>query len=161
MKLATLLPVFEWLQHTYIAETIRHSPTLIATLEIVHLIGLAMLLGTILMVDLSLLGWGIGDVPASRIASESNRWTVAGLVTMIASGPLIFISEAVRCSKAPAFWIKMGLLAPALIFHFTVHRGAATGESVPEHPRRTACLSLALWFGVAVAAKAIGFSETN
>ena len=48
---ATLLPAFEWLQHTYLGETIRHSAALIALLEIIHLIGMALLLGTILMVD--------------------------------------------------------------------------------------------------------------
>ena len=64
----TALPLFEALQHTYVGETIRHSAALIALLEIVHLIGLTLLLGTILMVDLSLLGLGI-----SGIASRSDR----------------------------------------------------------------------------------------
>jgi lipid-A-disaccharide synthase-like uncharacterized protein len=160
MNLAILPRVFEWLQHTYLAETIRHSPTLIAALEILHLIGLAMLLGTILMVNLSLLGWGIGDVSAAGIARDLNKWTIAGLITMLASGPLLFMSEAARCSKIPAFWIKMALLGGALIFQFTIHRRAVNAESVLEHPRRTAWVSLALWLGVVLAAKAIGFSET-
>jgi hypothetical protein len=86
---ASLAPAFEWLQHTYIGETIRHSAALIALLEIVHLIGLTLLLGTILMVDLSLLGLGIGCQPVSRIARELDTFTSIGLAIMLVSGPLI------------------------------------------------------------------------
>jgi hypothetical protein len=160
---AALLPLFEWMQHTYVGETIRHSATLIALLEIVHLIGLTLLIGTVLMVDLSLLGRGIGSHPVSRIARELNNWTVAGLAIMLASGPLILFSEAVRCYKTPAFWIKMALLAIAVAFHFTVHRRVTLAE--PPAPRGTARvvagLSLALWVGVALAGKGIAIFQPS
>src|SRR5580692_2349599 len=99
---ASLAPAFEWLQHTYIGETIRHSASLIALLESIHLIGLTLLLGTILMVDLSLLGLGIGRSPASRIARELRGWTAAGLAIMLVSGLVLLSSEAIRCYKTPA-----------------------------------------------------------
>ena len=159
--LASLLPAFEWLQHTYVGETIRHSSTLIALVEIVHLIGLAMLLGTILMVDLTMLGLGIGQQPISRIAQELNRWTMAGLAIMLASGPFILASEAVKCYKTPAFWIKMALLAVAIIFHFTIHRKTVRAEPPAERSRAelVAILSLALWFSVALAGKGIAIFQ--
>ena len=160
---AALLPLFEWMQHTYVGESIRHSATCIALLEIVHLIGLTLLIGTVLMVDLSLLGRGIGSHPVSRIARELNNWTVAGLAIMLASGPLILFSEAVRCYKTPAFWIKMALLAIAVAFHFTVHRRVTLAE--PPAPRGTARvvagLSLALWVGVALAGKGIAIFQPS
>jgi hypothetical protein len=152
-----MMPVFQWLQDTYLAQTIRHSASLIALLEIVHLIGLALLLGTILMVDLSLLGLGIGQQPASRIARELNLFTMMGLTIMLVSGPLILCSEAVRCYKTPAFWIKMALLAMAITFHFTIHR-RATEEDHPQS-RVVAVLSLLLWIGVALAGKGIAIFQ--
>jgi hypothetical protein len=154
---AALLPLFEGLQHTYLGETIRHSATLIALLEIVHLIGLALLLGTILMVDLTLLGHGIGRQPVALVARELQRWTITGLVIMLASGPLIFFSEAVKCYKTPFFWIKMLLLALAIFFHFTVHRRVTLAEPPArrEDARMIARISLALWVGVALAGKGI------
>ena len=158
MMALSLLPAFEWLQHTYLGETIRHSAPLIALLEIVHLIGLALLLGTILMVDLSLLGFGIGRQPVRRIASELSSWTKAGLAIMLISGPLILSSEALRCYKTPAFWVKMALLAIAIAFHFTIHRRVATAEPHPN-PRIVAILSLVLWFGVALAGKGIAIFQ--
>jgi hypothetical protein len=158
---ASLAPAFEWLQHTYIGETIRHSAALIALLEIVHLIGLTLLLGTILMVDLSLLGLGIGRQPVSRIARELDTFSSIGLAIMLVSGPLILTSEAERCFKTPAFWVKMALLAIAVIFHFTIHRRVALAEPPEPHPRArmVASLSLALWVGVALAGKGIAIFQ--
>ena len=155
--MASLLPAFEWLQQTYLGETIRHSAALIALLEIVHLIGLALLIGTILMVDLSLLGLGIRGQPASRVARELKLFTVLGLTIMLASGPLILCSEAVRCYKTPAFWVKMALLAIAIAFHFTIHRRVTLAEHA--HARLVAVLSLTLWFGVALAGKGIAIFQ--
>jgi hypothetical protein len=66
-------------------------------LEIIHLIGLTLLIGTILMVDLSLLGMGIGRHPVSCIARELNRWTMADLAIMLVSGALLLSSEAMKC----------------------------------------------------------------
>ncbi len=156
-----MMPLFQWLQDTPLAQTIRHSASLIALLEIIHLIGLALLIGTILMVDSSLLGLGIGRQPVSRIARELNLFTVLGLTIMLVSGPLILTSEAVRCYKTPAFWVKMALLAIAIAFHFTIHRRVTLAEPPEPHPnaRMVASLSLALWFGVALAGKAIAIFQ--
>jgi hypothetical protein len=161
MMALSLLPAFEWLQHTYLGETIRHSAALIALLEIVHLIGLALLLGTILMVDLSLLGWGIGRQPVRRIASELSSWTKAGLAIMLISGPLILSSEAVKCYKTPAFWVKMALLAVAIAFHFTIHRRVTLAEQPDSRSSRAfvAIASLGLWIGVALAGKGIAIFQ--
>lgn len=152
-----IFPAFHWLQHTSIAEAIRHSAALIALVESVHLVGLTLLLGTILMVDLTLLGHGIGNQPVTTIARQLRGWTIGGLVVMLASGPFILSFEAIRCYRTPAFWIKMGLLAAALMFHFTVHRRVVSAD--PPMPQRTAgmvgAVSLALWISVALAGKAI------
>lgn len=155
--MASLLPAFEWLQQSYLGETIRHSAALIALLEIVHLIGLALLIGTILMVDLSLLGLGIRGQPVSRVARELKLFTVIGLIIMLVSGPLILCSEAVRCYKTPAFWIKMALLAMAITFHFTIHRRVTEEEHA--YSRAVAILSLVLWTGVALAGKGIAIFQ--
>ncbi|MGD0134265.1 MAG: DUF6644 family protein [Bryobacteraceae bacterium] len=158
---AALFPAFKWLQHTFLGETIRHSAALIATLEIVHLIGLALLIGTILMVDFSLLGLGIGGQPVGRVARELNRFTMTGLAIMLVSGPLILMSEAERCYKTPAFWVKMALLTIALVFHFTVHRRVTLAEPPAARPdsRLVAGVSLALWLGVALAGKGIAIFQ--
>jgi hypothetical protein len=163
MMALSLLPVFEWMESTPVGQGIRQSASLIALVEAVHLIGMTLLLGTLLMVDLSLLGFGIGRAPASRIARELRGWTAAGLAIMLLSGPLMLSSEAVRCYNSPPFWIKMALLAVAVTFHFTTHNRVATQD--PPAPHRsaawTACVSLGLWTSVALAGKAIAIFQQN
>jgi len=156
-----VLPIFQWMERTPVAQTIRHSAQLIALLESIHLIGLTLLLGTILMVDLSLLGLGIGRSPASRIASELKGWTAAGLVIMLLSGPVLLSSEAIRCYRTPSFWVKMALFAIAVIFHFTIHKRVVAKEPPAPRPiaRWTALVSLALWISVALAGKAIAIFQ--
>jgi len=160
MIAASLLPWFEWLQHTGLGETIRHSAALIALLEIVHLIGMTLLIGSVLMVDLSLMGRGIRGYPAPEIARQLRGWTVAGLAIMLASGPLLLSSEALRCYQSPAFWIKMALLALAVSFHFTIHRRVTRAGNVSHSEARVVGgLSLALWISVALAGKAIAIFQ--
>jgi hypothetical protein len=151
-------PVFDWLQNTLAGQTIRTYSTLVALVQIIHLLGVTMLIGTVMMVDLSLLGFGIRRHPVSRIARELAPWTSAGLIVMLVSGPLILTSEALRCYDASFFWIKMGLLIAALLFHFAVYQRIAVAEPPVSRLRAgaVACVSLFLWIAVALAGKMIG-----
>jgi hypothetical protein len=112
-----------------------------------------------MMVDLTLLGFGIKRHPVSRVAGELAPWTAGGLAIMFVTGPLNLASESIKCYNATFFWVKMGLLVLVLVFHFTVHKRVATANPPVSKfwAGVVACVSLALWFGVALAAKFIGF----
>jgi uncharacterized protein DUF6644 len=153
-----LIPVFQWLGQSGVGMAIRSSSALIALTQIVHLLGLTMLIGTLMMVDTAMLGFGIRRHPVARIARELAPWTAGGLVVMLISGPLILSSETIKCYEASFFWIKMAALVVAIVFHFTVHRRVALAEPPVGRFRAgiVACVSLALWIGVALAGKMIG-----
>ncbi len=155
----SLQPFFYWYGHTPLANMMSNSKVLIASAQIAHLLGMTLLLGTIMMVDLTLLGFGIKRYPVSRVAKELAPWTAAGLVIMFVTGPLNLASEAMKCYDATFFWIKMGLLVPAVLFYFTVHRRVRMADPPVSgfRARLVACVSLTLWFGIALAAKFIGF----
>ena len=78
---------------------------------------------------------------------------------MLATGFLLFCSEAMKCYDNPPFLAKMVVLFAAIVFHWVVFRPAVNSPAQPGWPRRiaTAAGSLFLWFGVAVAGRAIGF----
>lgn len=154
-----LFPFFDWYAHTSLAHTMSDSKVLIAAAQIAHLIGMTLLIGTIMMVDLTLLGFGIKRHPASRVADELAPWTAGGLAVMFVTGPLNLASESLKCYNATFFWVKMGLLILAIVFHFTVHKRVATADPPVSRFRAglVASVSLALWFSVALAAKFIGF----
>lgn len=154
-----LLPFFEWYAGTALSQVMTRSATLIEIAQIVHLIGMTLLIGTIMMVDFTLLGCGIKRQPAARVGGELAPYTLAGLALMLFTGPLNLASEAMRCYDSSFFWIKMGLLAVTLIFHFTVHRRVVAAEPPASRFQAglTGSVSLALWFGIALAAKFIAF----
>ena len=158
MTRQALFPFFAWLQDTLPGQTIRHYSALVALVEIVHLLGVTMLVGTVMMVDLSLLGLGMRRHPVSRIAGELAPWTTGGLIVMLITGPLLLTSEALKCYDASFFWIKMGLLAVTLVFHFAIHQRVALSEAPVGRWRAglVGCASLALWTGIALAGKMIG-----
>jgi hypothetical protein len=154
-----LLPFFQWCEGTPIGAAIRESVWLFPVVECVHLIALAWVGGAIVVVDLRLLGFGLRQQPVSSVAADARRWLVAGLAVLVITGVLLFLSEAVKCYETPVFWVKMGTLALAIAFTFGVReracRRAAGGPM--RFAKVVACVSLALWFTVALAGRAIGF----
>ena len=122
----------------------------------IHIIGLTMLIGTICLVDLRLLGVGMRGQAVGNLASALAPWTSSGLVTVFATGPLLFGADLTRYVNNPAFVLKMGLLGAALAAHFTLHRSAVRDHGL--HTRRqklAAVLSLILWSSVVLAGRAI------
>jgi hypothetical protein len=154
----TLAPLFHWWGHTAIGITIRSSSALISLTETIHLLGLTMLIGTIMMVDLTLAGIGFRRHPVARIATELAPWTLGGLTVMLISGPLILSSETSRCYDSSFFWAKMATFITALAFHFSVHRRVTLSQPPAGRVRArlVAFVSLVLWIGVALMGKMIG-----
>ena len=156
-----LLPVFQWLEDTGVGRTVRDSIWLFPLIEGVHLGAFAVIGGTILLVDLRLCGFGLRRQPIALVAREAQPWLLGSLAVMIASGSLLFLSEAVKCYYSQPFRVKMSALFLAVLFTFTVRQRAATAEPSPASPvrgRLVALASIALWGGVAWGGRWIGFS---
>jgi hypothetical protein len=154
----TLLPLFKWCDSTAVGIAIRNSRVLFPIIESIHLLALTVLLGTILVMNLRLLGVGLRDQPISSVARSLAPLTLGGLLTMLVTGFLLFASEAMKSYESPPFRFKMVALGLALLFHGTVFRGAVRSETAGRlRSAATAMVSLTLWFGVAVAGRAIGF----
>ena len=153
-----MYPLFDWFGHSLLGRTMSNSSVLIALGEIVHLIGMTVLIGTVLAVDLALMGFGPRRYPVARLAADLRPWPLGGLAAMLFSGPVILSSEALRAYDSSFFWIKMAVLAGALVFHFTAYRQVTMAEPPVSRSRArlVGCVSLFLWFGVALAAKLMG-----
>ncbi len=70
-----LLPFFEWCEATAIGQAIRESLWLFPVIESIHLLGLAMIGGAILVVDLRLLGFGLRHQPVAQLARTQSKGT--------------------------------------------------------------------------------------
>lgn len=130
-----------------------------AVVEMVHLLGLALLGGSVLVIDLRLLGVILKGDSAIAIGRDMSRLLLGSLTVMVLSGIALLSGEAGKCYYSPAFRCKMLLLATAVVFYFTLHRQAllCIQNGKPTlWPRIAAVLSLLLWLGVGVAGRAIG-----
>ncbi len=153
----TIHGIFLWLDHSALSNIIRASTWAFALLEVVHLLGLTLLLGTLAVVDLRLFGAGLQDQSISQIASDTYPFTMIGLLTVASSGIVLAISEANRLYDSVPFMIKMILFVLALIFTFTFHRRLNTQEPSRGAALRGGVISLFLWFGVGFAGRGIAF----
>jgi hypothetical protein len=157
----TLLSFFEWCEASAIGSAIRNSAWLFPVIESVHLLGLAMLGGALLVLDLRLLGVGLRRQPVAQLARDTEPWLIASIVVMLATGIPLFLSESIKCYYNPAFWVKITTLPFAILFTFTVRRTIADLDETEARPRwqkLVGLVSLALWFVVAAAGRWIGFS---
>ena len=155
------LPFFQWCYDTPVGEAIRTSNWLFAIIEAFHLVGLGLLGGVVLIVDMRLLGVGLRKQAAAHIWAATQPWLVGSAILLFASGIPLFLSEAIKCLYSFAFWVKMTSLFLVLLFTFTVLRRVTQMDLTADRPRLgrvTALISLVLWFGVAWGGRWIGFS---
>jgi hypothetical protein len=155
-----LLPLFQWFEASLLGDAVRTSLWLFPVIESVHLLGLCLLGGSLLVVDLRMLGWGLRDQPIARLARHARPYLVTSVVVLLVTGTLLFLSEAVKCYYNDAFWVKILTLPVALAYTFTVRQRVASDPGLETSARsRTLALgSLGLWFTVAAAGRWIGFS---
>lgn len=150
---------FEWAEATWIGSSIQQSIWLFPVIEAFHLTALCLMGGAIILVDLRLLGWGLRGQPIDALARAVRPWLIGGVVAMLSTGVLLFLSEAIKCFYNTSFWVKMITLPVALIFTFLIrNRVAASGPDVSARTRLIGATSLALWFVVAAAGRWIGYS---
>lgn len=157
----SVLTVFTWFENSWPGEGIRASSWLFPVIESVHLLALAVIGGSVLAVNLSLLGLGLGRRSAAQVWHDTWPWFVGSLATMLTTGFLLFTSEAVKLYYHDAFWIKMSALLTAVVFTATVQRPTALANPervTPCRSRAVGLLSLLLWFVVGAAGRWIGFS---
>lgn len=153
----TVHGIFLWLDHSALANVIRASTWAFAFLEVIHLLGLTLLLGTLSVLDLRLLGAGLRDQSIKQIAMDTSPLTNIGLLTAAFSGIILAVSEANRLYDSGPFTIKMVLFILAVIFTFTFNRRLSTREPSKFAALLGGVVSLLLWFGVGFAGRAIAF----
>ena len=153
----SLLPLFEWFEHSRLSTAMHAGAWQFPAVEILHIAGAVLVFGSILIVNLRLLGQAFSDIPALTISSDLRSWNRAGLMAQFVTGPLLLITEATRFYTNTPFRAKAGLLLLAILFQTTIHKRMIARDGVVSRGLVTtvACASLALWFGVVVSGLSI------
>lgn len=144
------------------ARALRASWIAYLLVNAAHILGVALLLGAILVLDLRLLG-AFGSVPLAVMGPLQLRVAAFGLGLAVLTGAWLFSTRPTDYAANPAFQIKLALLAAALANIGLQHanarfRRAMTGAPVTPAVRACAAASLVLWIALLVAGRWIGFA---
>ena len=154
-------PIFLALQESALGHAMRSSPALYPAVEILHIIGFVVLVGSIVALDLRLLGLGraIPIQPMARLLLPLSRF---GFLLAISMGFLLFSADASHVVRNPAFQAKLLLIAAALVTVAIAHAGpwrriALWGTEAPGSAKVMALASLLLWLSVVCAGRLIAY----
>jgi hypothetical protein len=160
--------LLEWLQSTSLAIQIRDSLFLFPLLESLHVIGLALVFGTIAVVDLRLLGMASAHRPFERLAADTFTWTWLAFALTALTGALMFVTNATVYFHNSYFRAKIVLLVLAAlnvaVFELTARKSVQSWNSARSAPpigRVVAALSLVIWVAVIFTGRMIGFTATR
>lgn len=137
---------------------VRGSPWAYPIANLLHLLGMVMLVGGIGIVDLRLAG-AFRTLPLVQLTRALTPVALCGLGLMVLSGPLLFAADAVALSRSPAFGWKLALIALALANAVAFRLLWRRDEGVPAPALRImAVASLGLWLSVAALGRMIAYT---
>lgn len=161
MPLSTTL---EWLESTALARLIQESSYGFPAVVAAHIIGLTLSVGTLLWVDLRLVGLCLRDRRISEVYRSLAPWFTAGFIMMFASGIVLFSAFATAAYVNLFFRIKMVALVLAAVNAAAFHRlskRSARWDAAPQPPtavRLAGLASLVLWVSVIVAGRMMSYT---
>jgi hypothetical protein len=152
-----------WLEHSAPAVAMRQSIWLYPIVEIVHIFGIVLLVGSAFMFDLRLLGLS-GHLRVTDMARHLLPRARLGLAIVVPSGLLMFVAHATDWGTSPVFRVKLALITLALlntlVFHGRTVRSIARWDqhrAVPLSGRVAAVASLALWTATIAAGRLLAY----
>jgi hypothetical protein len=153
------------LEGSALADTIRENDNLFPLIESIHVLAISLVVGSILAVDLRLLGLAWITRPVSRVTVGILPLTWCAFVLAVVSGALMWISNATKYLANGYFVAKMILIAIAgvnmLAFHFIGSRDQPRWDNdvgLPLRVRLAGGLSILLWMAVVTCGRWIGFT---
>jgi uncharacterized protein DUF6644 len=117
-------------------------------LECFHIVGFAVAIGTVAIVDFRLLGLGLRRQTPRQLTKDTGLLTIISLAIAVFSGLLIFSTDPDKYYLNLAFLFKIACLLLAISFHYTIHRKVVSSGASVGAGMVVACVSLALWVSV-------------
>jgi hypothetical protein len=155
--------ILQSLEDSSWAVAIRQSLWLYPMLEIVHIIGIALLVGPALMFDLRLLG-SSKNLPVDALARHLLPWSRRGLLLIIPSGLLLFITNAATLAYDAVFLVKMLFLVIAFLNALVFHRfilpvilARSENFALPRASKVIAVLSIILWLSIIACGRLLAY----
>lgn len=143
-----------WLETSLMGATMRESLWMYPIVEIFHIVGFSVLVGSIVMFDLRILGLS-KDIPVTAMARHLVRWSLLSLLLVIPAGIMMFTAHPGDFVANKIFLLKLTLIAlagiNAVLFHMGVYRRVTSWNTLitaPTLARVQALLSVVIWIAV-------------
>ena len=153
------------LKDTGFATAIRENGSLFPWIESVHVLGVAIVIGTVGIIELRLIGVASVNRPVTRVLKDVLPITWSGFAISVISGFLLFASNAPTYAYNTFFLSKAALLLLAGLnafgFHAFVERSIARWDSAARTPipaRISGVFSLVMWIGIVICGRWVGFT---
>jgi hypothetical protein len=154
----------EWLSTTFPSVFIQtHNSWAIPTIQSIHIAGIAIVLGSALMIDLRLLGWAGTDQTLRQTTNRFGPWLTGALWVMLATGILLVIGEPARELITFSFWLKMLLVALGTVVAVIFVRTVESHEHWWQEKRRAgqwlAVVTFLVWAVIIVLGRLIAYDH--
>ena len=168
MAIHSLQDFCHWLAATPLSHTLQAVGWMVPAVQTIHLLSVAVLLGSVLMINLRLLGWCWQDQPVAAVGRRFLPFIWWPLAVLLTSGALLIAAEPARALQNPVFILKMTLLLAAA--------GMTLGCQIPlrrdprywelsaarrRGARLIAAASLPLWVGIVFAGRWIAYVQSG
>lgn len=162
---ASALNVCEWLERTPVGILVRESPWGFPILVAIHILGLAVSVGTVVWFDLRLLGVSMRRSPVSAVYRQLMPWAFGGFVVMFVSGGLLLSGFAAAAYGNVYFRAKSAALllagVNAFAYHAVTERRIAHWDGATRTPlpaRAAGLISILLWTIVILAGRMLSYT---
>jgi len=164
MRTRALLDFCSWLEETPLSQAIQSAGWIVPTVQTVHILSIAAVLSSVLMIDLRLMGLLGRDQPLARVSARFRPVIWRTLPVLLATGAVMIVGEPARSLANPVFQLKMALLVAAMIvtlsYQVPLGRNPAFWEGSTGRrgaAQIIAVLSLLLWTGIVFAGRWIAY----
>jgi hypothetical protein len=145
----SILTICQAIQNSSIGTQLRESTYVWPAIEGIHVLSLALSVGTITLVDLRLIGAVMRDESFTDVIEQTQPWSTAGFITAFVTGGLLFWSEAGKLYPSRSFHYKLVFIAllgiNALVFHSTIFKSVDKWNRDRVTPPAA---RFAGWFGI-------------
>jgi len=158
----------KWLAATPLSHTMQTTSWFIPTIQIIHILGVAVLFSSAVLVDLRIWRLLERDIPLAQVARRflPPIWPV--LLILLITGSLLIVGEPRRSLLNSTFYLKMALLAVAIMLTAGLQRSISSSPNSWDKDRGrrlaarfAATASIALWCGILFAGRWIAYTQTG
>ena len=158
-------PFAEWLAATPLSKTLSDQPWVVPTSQSIHILAVAAVFASALMINLRLLGVGAKGRSVSELSDTLIPWMWRGLVVLLITGSIQTLAEPVRQFVAPAFWAKLTMIVivtvMTILFVRALRRNVPLWDDPSSRPPQAkifAVVSTLMWVAIIACGRFIAYT---